>query len=148
MFLIDTPMCVPSQARTVGSYLHQGSTSFLKSIFMLPIQANIHFTKVFTLINGATRTLVVLYLLVISLQNEVKEILDVLTMLTKSQPSSSQHTCCLIRRILNAGHQSIQGSIHFPCTILSKHHISLTPININGLYREGWFSFCLVTYIS
>ena len=32
IFLSDTPMCVPSQAKISRLYEHQGSTSFLKSI--------------------------------------------------------------------------------------------------------------------
>ena len=126
-------MCVSSQARTVGSYLHQGSTSFLKSIFMFPIQANIHFTKVFTLINGATRTLVVLYLLVISLQNKVKVILDVLTMLTKSQPSSSPAHVLFDKKNIKCWSLEYSRQHTFPCTFLSKHHTSLDP------NKHKWF---------
>ena len=97
-FFREMPPWVPSQARIFGLYSHQGSISFLKSMFILPIHANIHFTKVSTLINGAANMLFVLYFLVSSLQNPVKDILALLTMLMKSHPISSPAHVSLDRK--------------------------------------------------
>lgn len=96
--LDDTPMCVPSQARILGLCLHQGSTSFLKSISILAIHANIQLTNVFMFMNGAENIFVVLYLLVNSLQKAVKEVFVVFTMLIKSQPISSPAHVALDRK--------------------------------------------------
>ena len=56
---------------------------------MLPMQENIHLTNVLMVIKGADKMLEVLYFLVISLQKEVNDILELLTILTKSHPISS-----------------------------------------------------------
>ena len=66
-----------------------GSTCFQKSMFILPIHENNHFKKVLGLMNGAEGGFVVVYFLVISLQNDVKEVFVVLTALMKSHPISS-----------------------------------------------------------
>ena len=76
MYLMETPICVPSHAMILGSYLQHGSTSFLKSICMLPMQENIHLTDVLMVIKGSDKMLEVLYFLVISLQKEVNDILE------------------------------------------------------------------------
>ena len=56
---------------------------------MLPIQENIHLTNVFMLMNDTVKMLVVLYFLVISLQEEVNDTLELMIILTKSHPNSS-----------------------------------------------------------
>ena len=56
---------------------------------MLAIHENIHLTNVFGLMNGAESGFVVVYFEVISLQNDVNDIQDDFTALTKSRPISS-----------------------------------------------------------
>ena len=62
---------------------------FSKVNFHTSIQANVHFTNVFLLMNGAERGLVVWYFLVISLQYAVNDVFEFFTILIKSHPISS-----------------------------------------------------------
>ena len=60
MYFMETPIFVPSHVKILGSYLHHWSTFFLKSIYMLPIQENIHLTNMLMVIKGDDKMLEVL----------------------------------------------------------------------------------------
>ena len=89
MFLTDTPICVPSQASSLGVYLHHGSTSFWKSIWKPLSHPKHQLINVFGLMNFELWMLFVMYHLVISLQKLVKDILLFFTSAMKSCPISS-----------------------------------------------------------
>ena len=55
-----TPMCVPSQARTLGLYPQKGSISFQKSILKADSHPKKHPINVFTAIKGCGLECVVL----------------------------------------------------------------------------------------
>lgn len=100
---------------------------FSKVYFHTPIQANTCYTKVSRLMNGAERIFVVLCLLVISLQNPVKDILDILTMLMKSCPISSPAQVILDRKNIDLSCHCTQDNMNFLSTFLNTHHMSQVP---------------------